>query len=438
MRRRQLSHRLLATWLALAFMAAGCSQAPQPPSFPRASAEASASLTPAPTPDLVAPTVVAQDPSPGGVIATTGSLSVTFSEPVSGADATSFQLREAAGSVVAATVTLDPQRRMATLTPSVGLTVATTYAATLTGVVRDGAGNPIAPVSWSVTAADDVSFAAGTYTGYRFGDTSAHLAAIKRATLDAPSGAPASEYRVIDGRGYLLIAAGIWEGYLIHGEPWGLAQDDRAAPITPLPTCDYLDLPTARSSSADWATTLLDTLFQLPSGYTPPDLVSTATAGLGGGWIRSVAVDDLSAMVVAATAGGARLAIQSAYRSYFGQVLTFNGWVRQVGSDAALRTSARPGHSEHQLGTAIDFRSVNGPSPWRFADWATTTEGAWLATNAWRFGWVMSYPKVATAVICYGYEPWHYRYVGRDAAAAIRADGVTLREWLWEKGYGVR
>jgi zinc D-Ala-D-Ala carboxypeptidase len=431
---------MLATLLTLAFVGAACGPAPiQPTPSPLRSAEASASSTPTPTPDHEAPAIVAQDPPPGGVIATTGSLRVTFSEPVSGVDAARFQLRDAAEGIVAATVTLDPQRRIATLAPNVGLTVAATYTATLAGAVRDGAGNPLAPVSWSLTAANDVSFAAGTYTGYRFDDTSAHLTAIKRATLGAPSSASAGEYRMVDGQGYLLIDAGIWEGYLVHGEPWGLAQDDRAAPITPLPACDHLDLPTARGASADWATTLLDTLFQLPSGYAPPDLVNTATAGLGAGHvIRSIAVDDLSAMVAAASADGAHLAIQSAYRSFAGQVVTFNSWVRRVGTKAALQTSARPGHSEHQLGTTIDFRSVNGPAPWSFADWAATTEGAWLAANAWRFGWVMSYPRGAIGVSCYRYEPWHYRYVGRDAAAAIHADGVTLREWLWDKGYGIR
>ena len=200
-----------------------------------------------------------------------------------------------------------------------------------------------------------------------------------------------------------------------------------------------MDLPTARGSAADWATTVLDTVFRLPAGYAPPDLVNTSAAGLSGGHlIRSVALDDLSALVAAAGAEGAQLAVQSAYRSYTGQVLTFNGWVAQVGYAEALQTSARPGHSEHQLGTAIDFRSVGGPAPWQVADWATTPEGAWLAVNAWRFGWVMSYPKGATAVSCYRYEPWHYRYVGRDAAAAMHADGVAPRVWLWSRGYGVR
>jgi D-alanyl-D-alanine carboxypeptidase len=143
-------------------------------------------------------------------------------------------------------------------------------------------------------------------------------------------------------------------------------------------------------------------------------------------------------MVSAASADGANLAVQSAYRSYRGQVLTFDGWVSQVGYAEALQTSARPGHSEHQLGTAIDFKTAGGASPWQYADWATTTEGAWLAANAWKFGWVMSYPRGSSAVSCYRYEPWHYRYLGRTAAAAVHDAGITPREWLWAQGYGVR
>lgn len=432
----------LATWLALSLVAAACGQAPIEHTLsPRQSAEASASpaATPNPTHDAEAPAIVAQDPPAGGVIATTGSLRVTFSEPVSGVDPARFQLVDAAGSVIAASVRLDPEQRTATLTPQVGLTVATPYTARLAGAVRDAAGNLLAPVNWTLTAADDVTFDAGTYTGYRFGASGDHLLGIKRATLGARSSAPASEFRMVNGDGYLLITAGIWEGYLVHGEPWGAASDDTAAPIPTLPACDYLDLPTARTATADWASTFLDTVFMLPASYVPPELVSTASVGLNGGhFIRSIAVDDLVAMLEAATAAGAHLAVQSAYRSYRGQVLTFNGWVNQVGYGQALETSARPGHSEHQLGTAIDFRTVGGLSPWAVADWATTTEGAWMAANGWRFGWVMSYPKGATAVSCYGYEPWHYRYVGRDTAAEIHAEGVTIREWLWSEGYGIR
>jgi hypothetical protein len=63
------------------------------------------------------------------------------------------------------------------------------------------------------------------------------------------------------------------------------------------------------------------------------------------------------------------------------------------GYAAALKVSARPGHSEHQLGTTIDFKSYGGSAPWNYTNWATTRAGAWMAANAWKYGWVMSYPK---------------------------------------------
>jgi len=366
-------------------------------------------------------------------------VQVTFSEPVRGVDRGSFQLSEAAnGSVLVATVTLDGEGSVATLTPAEGATVGVAYRVTLTSAVHDAAGNRLERTGWDLAANHTVSFGTGTYTGYQFGATTADLVAVKRAAIESSSSATASEFREMDGAGYLMIDAGIWQGYWIHGTPAGVALNDLAAPVPPLPTCDYLDLPAARVAYADWATTVLDTVFQLPDGYAPVDLVDTSQAGLNGThFIRAIAVADLSAMVAAAASDGARLAVQSGYRSYTGQVLTFDDWVQQVGYDEALQTSARPGHSEHQLGTAIDFRTVGGASPWTYADWATTIEGRWLAANAWTFGWVMSYPKGTSPVSCYRYEPWHYRYVGRATAAAVHDAGVTLREWLWSQGYGV-
>lgn len=429
--------RLACVSLSVALGCAACGTAPFPTSTPSQSTEATPSPTAAPTPDLTAPGISIQDPPPGGVIGASG-ISVTFTEPVRGVDGAAFQLSDAAGTLQGSTVSLDPTRRIATLVPEEPLSIAASYTVTLNRLVHDLAGNALPLTSWTVTTSDLVTFAAGTYTGYQFGASTADLTAIKRSTLGAPSSATASEYRAIDDVGYLLVNAGIWQGYWIHGSRGGIAQDDLSAPIPPLPTCSYIDLPAARVAYADWATTLLDTVFQLPSGYAPGDLVDTSQAGLNGSYyIRAIALQDLTVMVAAANSDGARLAVQSAYRSYTGQVLTFDGWVRQAGYNEALQTSARPGHSEHQLGTAIDFRAVGGASPWTYADWATTNEGAWLAANAWRFGWVMSYPRGSSSVSCYRYEPWHYRYVGRAAAAAVHGAGITLRQWLWSRGYGV-
>ena len=66
--------------------------------------------------------------------------------------------------------------------------------------------------------------------------------------------------------------------------------------------------------------------------------------------------------------------------------------------------------------TTVDFRRYGGSAPWNYSDWGTTKAGAWLKANAWKYGFIMSYPKGKTAVTCYQYEPWHYRYVGRARA----------------------
>lgn len=207
------------------------------------------------------------------------------------------------------------------------------------------------------------------------------------------------------------------------------------AVAAPLPQCGYEDRAAALNGYADWPHTLLDTLYKLPESYAPEDLVPVSDAGVGTDtmYVRGVVMPDLQALLAEAEAAEVRLEVQSAYRSYSYQETTFAYWVAQDGLEAALKTSARPGHSEHQLGTALDFRSAGGDPAWELADWRETPEGAWLAENAARFGFVMSYPKGKEAVTCYSYEPWHYRYVGRGVAAEVEASGLTLREWLWQR-----
>jgi D-alanyl-D-alanine carboxypeptidase len=208
------------------------------------------------------------------------------------------------------------------------------------------------------------------------------------------------------------------------------------APTTPPPSgppaCRYDDLLTFHRDLASWRISLLDTIYMLPSSYAPGDLVDSSAAGLNRGYpIRAILLDDLSAMVRDARAAGASLAVVSGYRSHAQQASTFQYWVDVAGYEAALRTSARAGHSEHQLGTTLDFTTAGGASPWEYADWAATREGAWMAANAWRYGFVMSYPRGSFAQTCYDYEPWHYRYVGRDLAARIQSSGLTPRQVLW-------
>ncbi len=200
----------------------------------------------------------------------------------------------------------------------------------------------------------------------------------------------------------------------------------------PLPACRYDDVLTSRQRLADWPTTLLDTAYRLPATYAPTDLVDSSAGGANAGYrIRRVALADFTALVAAARSAGRPIRIVSAYRSHASQQATFAHWVDLAGEAEALRRSARPGHSEHQLGTTLDVTHVGGSAPWNYADWATFATGAWMRDNAWRYGFVMSYPRGASATSCYDYEPWHYRHVGREMAREVHLSGITLREWIW-------
>jgi D-alanyl-D-alanine carboxypeptidase len=201
--------------------------------------------------------------------------------------------------------------------------------------------------------------------------------------------------------------------------------------VGPLPACRYDDIMTTPRSYDAWATTLVDTILRVPRSYVPPDLVSVASAGLAGhGKVRAVMIGDLTAMAAAAAAAGNALGVESAYRSYDDQVATFAHWVDVDGYAGALQVSARPGHSEHQLGLAIDFRS-DPPNATLSGSWGQTPAGRWMREHAWEYGFIRSYQAHQQAISCYASEPWHYRYVGPDLAAAIHASGLTTREYLW-------
>jgi LAS superfamily LD-carboxypeptidase LdcB len=212
----------------------------------------------------------------------------------------------------------------------------------------------------------------------------------------------------------------------------GVAATVSAAPA--LPACKVADTLTKYRGLDHWNRSLLDPTYRLSSSYIPSSLRSTSYAGLNGGYsVRSFVIADLKAMASAARSAGARFVVRSAYRSYKTQKATFDYWVRVHGYATALKESARAGHSEHQLATTLDLGSYGGRAPWDYTDWGTTKVGSWLRGNAWKYGFIMSYPKGKTTVTCYRYEPWHFRYVGRARAATIRASGLTLREFLWRE-----
>jgi D-alanyl-D-alanine carboxypeptidase len=188
----------------------------------------------------------------------------------------------------------------------------------------------------------------------------------------------------------------------------------------PLPSCEAGDRPAIRHGPDDWDRVLLDPLFRLEPDDVPPDLVPVGEAGLdGSGSVRLLVVDDLRAMGRAARRSGVHLVVRSAFRDAEDQRRTVESLERAYGRAWAERSAAQPGHSEHQLGTALDLDGGD----------------SWLAAHAWEWGFVVSYPPDRSpAYTCYRPEPWHVRYLGRARARAVHDSGLSLREWLWAHG----
>lgn len=128
-------------------------------------------------------------------------------------------------------------------------------------------------------------------------------------------------------------------------------------------------------------------------------------------------------MSEAAEADGISLNIVSGYRSYAVQKYLYNNYAEANGYEVADTFSARPGHSEHQLGLAFDLNSC-------LNSFAYTPEAKWIAENCSRFGFILRYPEGKSSYTGYMYEPWHVRYVGKDLAQAITESGLSLEEYF--------
>ena len=116
---------------------------------------------------------------------------------------------------------------------------------------------------------------------------------------------------------------------------------------------------------------------------------------------------------------------------YIARNYTEKGLAKLTKSDATLVVksySAEAGYSEHQTGLCVDFITSSMAALDR--SFETSEAFAWLSENAYRFGFILRYPETKEEVTGYSYEPWHYRFVGREAATAIYFRGLTLEEFL--------
>lgn len=171
----------------------------------------------------------------------------------------------------------------------------------------------------------------------------------------------------------------------------------------------------------------------LPSTYEPelvtPNVKLRLSAPEPQMHIGAVAEPALEEMFGAAKAEGVNLVFGSGYRSAILQKQFYDSYVAHSGQADADTYSARPGHSEHQTGLALDVTSASGTCHLEIC-WKDTLEGKWLAKNAYKYGFVIRYPAGKESITGYQYEPWHVRYVGKELAAQINQSSQTLEEFF--------
>lgn len=167
--------------------------------------------------------------------------------------------------------------------------------------------------------------------------------------------------------------------------------------------------------------------FHLPEAYNPfPDQGNGPTRIL----LPHVqaAYDE---MRLAAQAEGIYFEIISGYRSAAYQEELFRSYASRFGVDQAATFSSRGGQSEHQTGLAMDVAASGDHATLLQPAFGETPAGQWLAAHSWEYGFILRYLKGKEAITGYQYEPWHFRYVGKDLAAEIGAHPtVTLEEKL--------
>lgn len=161
----------------------------------------------------------------------------------------------------------------------------------------------------------------------------------------------------------------------------------------------------------------------LPADYVPE--LEALGAGYGYGSLRPEAAQAFRAMADGAREEGVSLRSVSAYRSYAGQKGTYNNYLKRYKRSVVDTFSARPGHSEHQTGLALDINVASSK-----AHFENTEAFAWLKEHCAEYGFILRYDQGKEAVTGYRFEPWHYRYVGVDIARACMDQGLCYEEYL--------
>ena len=173
--------------------------------------------------------------------------------------------------------------------------------------------------------------------------------------------------------------------------------------------------------------TLINKNYQLKSNFVPNDLESISLKYSNSDkYLRHEAKINFEKLSEDASLLGYRIIAVSAYRDYNYQNELFNYYVEEKGLEYALECSAKPGHSEHQSGLAVDVEGSNKD----YDNFIDTKEYIWMKDNAHKYGFILRYPKGKENITGFKFEPWHYRYVGKEVATYLYQNNLTLEEYL--------
>ena len=170
---------------------------------------------------------------------------------------------------------------------------------------------------------------------------------------------------------------------------------------------------------------IVNKYYKLDNNYIPDDLITIPHDGYGL-QIRKEVYEKFETMLEDAKKEGIYFFITSPYRSYNDQNYIYNSYAKTDGYEKADTYSARAGHSEHQTGLAVDL----SPNIYMELDtFESSPAFGWMKENCYKYGFILRYPKNKEYITGYIYEPWHYRYVGVEAATIIHDNDITFEEY---------
>ena len=168
----------------------------------------------------------------------------------------------------------------------------------------------------------------------------------------------------------------------------------------------------------------------VPVTVVKPDVQPTREAVSENIYMRPEAAAALEDLFEAAAQDGITLYATSGYRSYSTQKAIFERKLERMDEKQANASVAKPGYSEHQTGLAMDIEGETTKGTGLTEAFGESPEGIWTAEHCAEYGFIIRYPKGKTNITGYIYEPWHLRYVGKEAAAEITELGVTFEEYI--------